>query len=78
MEKFNEIYNNVKEWCNEYYNPLTRNKTIVRDRISGYINNLPSDILATVLDEGTSKPITSSHFENDVDYFLMMLKRKMK
>lgn len=77
MENLNEIYNNVKEWYNEYQNPLTRNKEIVKTRISGYVNNLSPNVLANVLDEGVNKPITSSHFDGDVDYFLMMLKRKM-
>lgn len=78
MENLNEIYNNVKEWYNEYQNPLTRNKSTVKTRISGYINSLPSDVLANVLEEGVNKPITSSHFDGDVDCFLMMLKCKLK
>lgn len=78
MENLNEIYNNVEEWYNEYQNPLTRNKAAVKTRISGYINALPPEMLASVLDEGINKPITSSHFDGDVDHFLMMLKRKMK
>ena len=77
MENLNEIYNNVKDWYNEYQNPLTRNKAIIKIRISGYVNNLSPDVLANVLDEGVNKPITSSHFDGDVNHFLMMLKRKM-
>lgn len=49
MENLNEIYDNVKEWYNEYQNPLTKNKETVKTRISGYINTLPSDLLANVL-----------------------------
>lgn len=78
MENQNEIYNTVKEWYNEYQSPLTRNKATVKTRITGYINALPSEVLERVLDEGINKPITSSHFESDMDYFLMMLKSKLK
>lgn len=78
MENLNEIYKNVKEWYNEYQNPLTRNKAIVKNRISGYINTLSPEVLASVLEEGVNKPITSSHFDGDVDYFLMMVRRKLK
>lgn len=78
MENLNEIYNNVKEWYNEFQNPLTRNKATVKNRISGYINSLPHDVLANVLEEGVNKPITSSHFDGDVDYFLMMVRRNLK
>ena len=77
METYSEIYNNVKEWYNEYQNPLNRNKEPIKFRIQGYINGLSSEIKADILDEGINKPITSAHFEGDVDYFLMMLKRKM-
>ena len=77
METYSEIYNNVKEWYNEYQNPLNRNKGTIKFRIQGYINELSSEIKAGILDEGINNPITSAHFESDVDCFLMMLKRKM-
>lgn len=77
MRTYNEIYNNVKEWYDEYRNSLIRNKGMIKFRIQGYINGLSSDIKADILDECINNPITLAHFEGDVDYFLMMLKRKI-
>ena len=78
METYIEIYNNVKEWYNGYQNPLNRNKGTIKFRIQGYINGLPSEIKIRIFNEAISNPITSSHFDGDVEYFLMMLKCKMK
>lgn len=78
MENKEYVYNLVNDWYSEYYITTNSKRKIVQDRIRNYINGLSHNFITEIYPQSVSTPISYSHFESDVDEFLILLKSKIK
>ena len=77
MESKEYVYNLVKDWYNEYYINTNSKRKVVQDRIRNYINGLSHNFILEIYSQSVSTPISYSHFESDLDEFLVLLKSKI-
>ena len=77
MESKEYVYNLVKDWYNEYYINTNSKRKVVQDKIRNYINGLSHNFIIEIYPQFVSTPISYSHFESDLDEFLILLKSKI-
>lgn len=77
MESKEYVYNLVKDWYNEYYINTNSKRKVVQDKIRNYINGLSHNFIIEIYPQSVSTPISYSHFESDLDEFLILLKSKI-
>lgn len=77
METNEYVYSFVKDWCREYEMALKSRKRIIKERIRNYVNGLSPQVISDIYHRPISTPITCSHFENDVEEFLILTSQKL-
>ena len=78
METYEYVYSLVKDWYSEYGVAPRSRKKVIKERIRNYVNRLPLQVISEIYQIPVSPPITYSHFESDVEEFLVLISKKLR